>query len=518
MKIVFFLAHPFGLGGAQKQMIIQAKAMSDLGNSVKVFIQDDYNGQHGSEQEELLKHYNLDYKSITYSTAVCMESIDVIKVLNDYNRIYNLIYSSEPDIIHSCQLNPTVELVSRGLNIPHVMSVYPIENGTFNIKWVDIISQEHICDSEFYCSKWREGMGCNSRCIRVIYEENRIGSHISKKRETNRPIGIINIGKFGEYKQQLLIIKLVEKCHKKGINITVNFLGEYKSPYGDECRMYVKEHRLSELVSFIGHVENVEDYFARADLMIHSSRMESYPGVIAEAMANHVPVLAMPAGGISELIEDGVNGFLTKGFDMESLSEAFSTYLEYRKNNKIQLVVKNAFKTYLSNHTVKKNSHLLFDVYERITKEYDNDGRLLLDDIQAIFGDFCKTIRADTINSITRDNIWYLFHIKQVLGEQKEIMIWGAGNWGDVAIEWCRILDCRIEGYIDMNASGYKNGYPIYKPSINTIKNSSIILVAIYSLYDIEIIMGILENAGKTRNKNYFLMNNDPCLRARYIS
>ena len=49
---------------------------------------------------------------------------------------------------------------------------------------------------------------------------------------------------------------------------------------------------------------------------------------VLEAMARGIPTVATPVGGIPQVIEDGVNGFLIKADDIESLSEKLIALLE----------------------------------------------------------------------------------------------------------------------------------------------------------------------------------------------
>jgi glycosyltransferase involved in cell wall biosynthesis len=72
-----------------------------------------------------------------------------------------------------------------------------------------------------------------------------------------------------------------------------------------------------------GELASPEVYkvMARSDLLVVPSFSENSPNVIAEAQLMGLPVLASNVGGVSELIENGVTGFLTEP-DEESLGSA----------------------------------------------------------------------------------------------------------------------------------------------------------------------------------------------------
>jgi glycosyltransferase involved in cell wall biosynthesis len=59
-----------------------------------------------------------------------------------------------------------------------------------------------------------------------------------------------------------------------------------------------------------GFQPDLADYLANLDLMVIPSLTEALPCVLLEAMASQVPVIATAVGGIPEVIEDGVNGYL----------------------------------------------------------------------------------------------------------------------------------------------------------------------------------------------------------------
>ncbi|WP_404346604.1 N-acetyl-alpha-D-glucosaminyl L-malate synthase BshA [Sutcliffiella horikoshii] len=83
----------------------------------------------------------------------------------------------------------------------------------------------------------------------------------------------------------------------------------------------VKELGLKDKVLFLGKQENLEDLYSISDLMLLLSEKESFGLVLLEAMACGVPSVGTKIGGIPEVIDDGVTGFLSDVGDVEDIAK-----------------------------------------------------------------------------------------------------------------------------------------------------------------------------------------------------
>jgi L-malate glycosyltransferase len=70
-----------------------------------------------------------------------------------------------------------------------------------------------------------------------------------------------------------------------------------------------------------GHLEDMDSFYRGLDLYINTSLHEGIPMTILEAMARGLPVVAPQVGGIGEIIEDGVEGFLVSNRDPKAFAE-----------------------------------------------------------------------------------------------------------------------------------------------------------------------------------------------------
>lgn len=81
---------------------------------------------------------------------------------------------------------------------------------------------------------------------------------------------------------------------------------------------------------FAGSLEDVRAAVAAMDIFALSSvpRSEGAPTAVEEAMMMNRPVVAVDVGSVSELLEDGVTGFLVPPLDPDALSDAIVRLIE----------------------------------------------------------------------------------------------------------------------------------------------------------------------------------------------
>ncbi|HUF47163.1 MAG TPA: N-acetyl-alpha-D-glucosaminyl L-malate synthase BshA [Vicinamibacterales bacterium] len=94
---------------------------------------------------------------------------------------------------------------------------------------------------------------------------------------------------------------------------------------GDGPDRSALEHRAAaegfgESVEFVGEQLDLVSWLSAADLLLLPSAQESFGMAALEAMACEVPVVASRVGGLPELVEDGVTGFLCAPGDVDGMA------------------------------------------------------------------------------------------------------------------------------------------------------------------------------------------------------
>jgi glycosyltransferase involved in cell wall biosynthesis len=98
-------------------------------------------------------------------------------------------------------------------------------------------------------------------------------------------------------------------------------------PREPALRELVRELKLEEAVSFLGHRKDIPHLMAAADAFVLPSRFEGHPIVVLEAMAAGLPVIATDVCGTSEAIDANVTGLLVPPEDPEALASAMQLVL-----------------------------------------------------------------------------------------------------------------------------------------------------------------------------------------------
>src|SRR5207245_8478429 len=125
-------------------------------------------------------------------------------------------------------------------------------------------------------------------------------------------------------------------------------------PERDAAEYLVRKKKLQKDVFFLGKQDNIYEKLAAADLFLLPSQLESFGLAALEAMACEVPVIATNVGGVPEVLEHGVDGYLVEPGDVQEAAryaiEILSRGDRGREMGKIARI--NARKKFCSNDVI----------------------------------------------------------------------------------------------------------------------------------------------------------------------
>jgi 1,2-diacylglycerol 3-alpha-glucosyltransferase len=122
---------------------------------------------------------------------------------------------------------------------------------------------------------------------------------------------LLFVGRLGQEKNIPFLLESFKTVKSKVDNAVLVIVGG--GPEEEELKNMTIELNLDKSVVFTGNLtpKDVIDCYAGSKLFVFSSVSETQGIVIAEAKAAGLPVVAIRAYGVSEMVEDGIDGYLT---------------------------------------------------------------------------------------------------------------------------------------------------------------------------------------------------------------
>ena len=128
---------------------------------------------------------------------------------------------------------------------------------------------------------------------------------------------VIHASNFRRIKRVEDVVKIFAKIHKS-VPSKLLFVGD--GPERPTAESLSRELNIGDDIRFVGKQEQMEEILAIGDLFLLTSEYESFGLAALEAMAAGVPVISTNAGGLPEINEHGVTGFMSNIGDVDDMS------------------------------------------------------------------------------------------------------------------------------------------------------------------------------------------------------
>ena len=135
---------------------------------------------------------------------------------------------------------------------------------------------------------------------------------------------ILHVSNFRPVKRLSVVLEIFRRVRER-VPARLVLIGDGPDRSGLEHQ--VTAAGLSQTVQFVGEQPDVVPWLSVADLFLLPSSQESFGMAALEAMACEVPVVASRVGGLAEVIDHGVNGFLCDPDDLDGMVAASETVL-----------------------------------------------------------------------------------------------------------------------------------------------------------------------------------------------
>ncbi len=183
------------------------------------------------------------------------------------------------------------------------------------------------------CARWPHVQICNSvaakntaeRCTtifkagRMCVVRNSLDLNYFSPRPLPEKTMLLAVGSLYQRKRWDRLVESVSLLSKRGVQFHVTHVGE--GPLRGELQELTKRLGVEQLIQFIGARNDIPELLAESAFLVHTAEDEGCPNVVMEAMACGRAVVAMDAGDIPFLVEDGKTGFVVARGDVTGFAE-----------------------------------------------------------------------------------------------------------------------------------------------------------------------------------------------------
>lgn len=271
---------------------------------------------------------------------------------NLFNRLSAQIKAIDPDIVHcntiqtfagiaaACELNiPTIWNIRESEDISvHTQSLKSVAKEKFKIAMSN--ATRFVFVSKTTADKYVEQLPeINFDVIHNGIDYNRLisMSPLSSRSYARAVRGyktsdivFFNVGTWTERKGQIDILRALEHLDRRiWPNIRILLIGANESTYSHEvAEIYLRlpkslrqNVRIEPETKSSMERSHVVDAFLASDVFLFTSRIESYPRVVNEAMYFSLPIISTPCFGVQEQMRDGQEGVFYEAGDTEQLAK-----------------------------------------------------------------------------------------------------------------------------------------------------------------------------------------------------
>lgn len=276
------------------------------------------------------------------------------------------------DLIHAHGSLPddhAALLISRKLNIPFIVTVHGstinqlYKKRTFyRSKQAIVFADAVIGVSEKVVSKIKEHTGRTEKLFKILNGHKSIKLNFSPEKSSNE-VRIMFGGNMVESKGCEYLLKAFAILKKSANNIFLDIAGG--GQLLNKMISLADKLGVTNDVFFHGSVSNEKmlHLMNECDIFVLPSFDEGFGIVYLEAMSLKKPVIATVGEGISEIIQDGVNGFLVKPKNVESIIDKLKVLIQSKE---LRNEIGNRGYESIKNLTWQKNALETLDVYRTI--------------------------------------------------------------------------------------------------------------------------------------------------------
>jgi len=136
---------------------------------------------------------------------------------------------------------------------------------------------------------------------------------------------VVHIARFHPVKDHVTLLKAFQQVAEIFNDVDLLLVGD--GPSRNDMEEFVRELHLQNRVRFLGIRQDIPAILRASKVFVLTSLSEGAPLTMLEAMAAGLPVVVTAAGGMPEIVREGVDGLLTPRGDDQAIAAALSRLL-----------------------------------------------------------------------------------------------------------------------------------------------------------------------------------------------
>jgi len=285
-----------------------------------------------------------------------------------------LLFDERIDLIYSNSITINIGFfLKKHLKIPHIWHIREsIEQFDFKLTLGHYLSKKllkngadrYILISDYLCGYYH-GLLPQEKVLKVY---NGIDFSISCNRLENKDkiLHLCMVGLLSEQKNNFEAIEAIHilKSKYKFDTVRLHLIGRSKEGYMELLNEYILANKLENLIEFHGHKSNVHELLDTMQIGLMCSRDEAFGRVSVEYMLHSMPVIASISGANTEIVKEGINGYLYDIYNAEELADNIYRFIE--KPELLESIGKMAYNYAKINFSSEKNTREIYEIINQL--------------------------------------------------------------------------------------------------------------------------------------------------------
>ncbi|MBO6702623.1 MAG: glycosyltransferase [Pseudomonadales bacterium] len=215
-------------------------------------------------------------------------------------------------------------LIGRDIRMIYRMGDEPPGDSGFGLRlWQYVVSKTDVlvAISEFVRSSIRKYIDDRDRTLEVIYNypPRRENLAVVETRHDH----FLYVGAMSTHKGVFVLIDAIKKMCDLGIHVRLTMTGgsRHTLQIEQELRDIVRSEGLEDVVHLTGFKEDPFDLPGTSGLLVPSIWEEPLGNVVLEAKQRGIPAIVFPSGGLPEMIDHEIDGFVCREKSVDALVE-----------------------------------------------------------------------------------------------------------------------------------------------------------------------------------------------------